>query len=124
MLAGVDVAVPWAVPVENTYCPCSRDGGAVASISPCTTPSVATSKLTVTFFVCPACRLTRVNPTSRFVGTSTGLIGCDVYTGTTTSPVRVPVFDTESCTDTVLALVVTLTTEAAVGEYERPYPNG
>jgi deazaflavin-dependent oxidoreductase (nitroreductase family) len=89
-----------SAPLENTYRPCSTDGGAAPSTSPCVIASRDSGTVTVTVCCAPAAKCTLVNPTSRFAGTIGSLTGCDTYTGTTRSPARPPVSPTVTRTAT------------------------
>src|SRR5258708_15752167 len=98
--AAVAAGAPPAVPVENTYWPCSTRSGPCALMSPWTTPRALSGTGTVTVADWPAARCTRVKPTTRLDGTSTALTGWDTKTGTTRSPAVEPVVATATLTET------------------------
>src|SRR5258705_1419295 len=100
LLAAVAAGARPAVPVENTYWPCSTVSGPCALMSPWTTPSALLGTVTVTVDAWPAARWTRVKPTSRLDGTRTALTGWETNTGTTRSPAVDPVLATATLTDT------------------------
>src|SRR5262249_59732628 len=70
-------------------------------MSPGVTASCETRKATFTVLVCPGASVTRVNPTSRWFGTTTALTGWWTYTGTTSVPATLPVLDTVNLAVTV-----------------------
>src|SRR5262249_1477239 len=70
-------------------------------MSPGVTASCETRKATFTVLVCPGASVTRVNPTSRWFGTTTALTGWWTYTGTTSVPATLPVLDTMNLAGTV-----------------------
>ncbi len=70
-------------------------------MSPGVTARAETGKVTWTVFDCPGSRVTRVNPTSRWFGTSTALTGWWTYTGTMSVPARLPVLATVKLAVTV-----------------------
>src|SRR3954447_10450752 len=78
----------------TTYVPGSTVGGAEASMSPCVSASVETGNRTSTVLDWPASSATRVNPTNRCGGTTTLLTGWATYTGTMSTPPRVPLLVT------------------------------
>src|SRR5260370_35526461 len=63
-------------------------------MSPGVTARTETGNDTCTVLDCPGSRVTRVNPASRWSGTSTALTGWWTYTGTMSVPARLPVLAT------------------------------
>src|SRR5260370_39486654 len=96
-------------------------------MSPGVTASTETGKDTCTVLDCPGSRVTRVNPASRWSGTSTALTGWWTYTGTMSVPARPPELDTVNVAVTVPSRDTLLVADSPLTPtvvYDSPKPNG